>query len=407
MTSPSIVRWFTPPELACPDLRQRARALWLATWPFFAVVTVLLGIAVLVEPETLPRRVTTVAAVGVLVAFMHTISRAGRPVLASWIFVVGLSIVVTQRAWNTGGIHAPVAVFYVIFIVMAAMLIGARGALVTAAVCFLCAVALTVATAQAWLTPRPGAGTPLGGLVFVSLAIGLAIVLQALIVRRPRRDGLGVESVQMLVHDMRSPMQVLMAHLAFLRQDVRGDSVKDVEAAIDGANTLNRMTSSLLDVSRLEAGRMPVRRTLTDLTELALSVVAAVHVVQPTRVIIVETDGISSCRCDPELTRRIIENLVGNAMKHTRITGRIRVVISGTEEHAHIAVHDDGPGVSPQKRSTLFERFSAEGTATASGAESWGIGLAFCRRAAEAQGGSIRLVDGTSGGSVFVVELPR
>jgi hypothetical protein len=84
-----IVRWFTPPELSCPDLRQRARALWLVTWPFLAVVTVLLGIAVLVEPETLARRATTIAAVGVLVILMHTISRAGRPILASWIFVLG------------------------------------------------------------------------------------------------------------------------------------------------------------------------------------------------------------------------------------------------------------------------------------------------------------------------------
>src|SRR5438270_13691310 len=111
MSSQSFFHWFAPPEYARTDLRRPARALWIVSWPFFAVVTVVLGIAVLVEPHTLARRSTTIAAVGALMTLLHTISRAGRPVLASWILVVGLSVIVTQRAWITGGIHAPVAVF--------------------------------------------------------------------------------------------------------------------------------------------------------------------------------------------------------------------------------------------------------------------------------------------------------
>jgi hypothetical protein len=114
-TPQSIRHWFAAPELSRPDLRRRARALWIVSWPFFAVVTVVLGVAVLVEPDTLARRSVTIAAVGALMTLLHTISRAGRPVLASWILVIGLSVIVTQRAWITGGIHAPVAVFYALF----------------------------------------------------------------------------------------------------------------------------------------------------------------------------------------------------------------------------------------------------------------------------------------------------
>src|SRR5688500_13349511 len=188
MTSPFSLGWFAPPELSRADLRRRARALWIVSWPFFAVVAVVLGIAVLVEPETLSRRATTVSAVGALITLLHTISRAGRPLLASWILVIGLSLIVTQRAWITGGIHAPVAVFYTLFIVMAGVLIGARGGLATAWVCFLGAVALTVGTELEWLTPRAGAGSTLGGFVFAVLAIGLALVLQALVALRPRGE---------------------------------------------------------------------------------------------------------------------------------------------------------------------------------------------------------------------------
>src|SRR5262245_45012926 len=104
----SRLGWLAPPELPRLDLRRRARALWLVSWPFFAVVLLVLGIAGLLEPATLARRAVTIASVGTLVTFLHAISRAGRPVLASWILVLGLSAIVTQRAWITGGIHAPV-----------------------------------------------------------------------------------------------------------------------------------------------------------------------------------------------------------------------------------------------------------------------------------------------------------
>ncbi len=223
-----MLRWFAPPDLPRPDLRRHAQTLWIVSWPFFAVVVLLLAIAVLVEPDTLARRATTIAAVGALVTVLHTISRCGRPVLASWILVIGLPLIVTQRAWITGGIHAPVSVFYVLFIVMAGVLIGARGGLATAGVCALGASVLAAGTALEWLTPRPGAGSALGGFVFVLLGIGLALVVLALITLRPRRDGLDVSAAQLLVHDMRSPLHVLLARLEQLRAEIRGESVEHV-----------------------------------------------------------------------------------------------------------------------------------------------------------------------------------
>jgi signal transduction histidine kinase len=403
----SIFQWFAPPEFARVDLRYRARTLWIVSWPFFAVVTVLLGIAVLVEPHTLVRRAITIAAVGGLMTGLHMTSRAGRPLLASWILVIGLSVIVTQRAWVTGGIHAPVAVFYVLFIVIAGVLLGSRGAIATAAACTLGAIVLTVGTTFRWLTPRPGAASALGAFVFVVLVIGLALVLHALVTLRPRREGLDVDAVQLLVGDLRSPMQVLVSRLEVLRGEVRGESAKDVEAALSGVRTLRRMTNTLLDVSRLEAGRMPIRRSATDLSALAHAVVSAVRIVQPTCDIAVETRGDSICNCDPELTRRIVENLVSNAMKVTTIDGRVRVVIAASQHGASIAVTDEGPTVPPDQRTRIFEPYSANRPQRAAADESSGLGLAFCRLAAEAQRGAIRIEDGMPRGNVFVVELPR
>src|SRR5262249_45261899 len=159
------------------------------------------------------------------------------------------------------------------------------------AVCTLGAILLTVGTALEWLTPRPGAGSALGGFVFVMLAIGLALLLQALVSLQPRRQGLDVDAVHMVVGDMRSPMQVLISHLEALRGHLTGENVEDVEAAIAGVKTLRRMTNSLLDVSRLEARRMPIQRSITDLSTLAQGVVSAARINQPTFDIAVETRG--------------------------------------------------------------------------------------------------------------------
>jgi len=407
MNTPSIVHWFAPPRFASADLRHRARALWLVSWPFFAVVTVLLSIAVVVEPGTLARRATTVAAVGGLMTALHLTSRAGRPVLASWILVIGLTVIVTQRAWITGGIHAPVAPFYLLFTVMGGVLLGTRGAVTTAAASALGGIVLTIGTALGWLTPRPGAGSVLVALVVVILAIGFALGLHALVNLRPRRPALDLDAVQLVVGDLRSPMQVMLTNLEVLRRDLGGENAKDVEAALSGVRTLRRMINSLLDVSRLEAGQMPIRRSLTDVAALAHPIVCAVRAVQPAFDIAVEARGNSICNCDAELTRRVIENLVSNAMKVSTIDGRVRVVIAGSERGTFISITDEGPAVPPEQRARIFEPYYPQRRQRAAAEETSGLGLAFCRLAVEAQGGAIRIEDIVPRGNAFVVELPR
>ena len=76
---------------------------------------------------------------------------------------------------------------------------------------------------------------------------------------------------------------------------------------------------------------MPVRRSQTDVSRLAQSVVASVQKLQPTRDIVVDVLTDPVCNCDTDLTRRIIENLVINAMKHTRMDGRVRVSSAGRQ----------------------------------------------------------------------------
>jgi two-component system sensor histidine kinase/response regulator len=212
--------------------------------------------------------------------------------------------------------------------------------------------------------------------------------------------------VHMVVHDMRSPLTVLIGRLQQLQPHVAGAQQKALDAATRSAVALNRMADTLLDVSRLEEGKMPVDRTMCDLSALAAEVRNAVLALDAKRVIDLDSPGSVTTLCDASLVRRVIENLVGNAVKHTPSEGRLRIGVRARPGQARIEVQDEGDGVPPEARERIFEKFGTLATRKDESYHSAGLGLAFCRLAVQAHGGTIG-VDGVEPhGSLFWVELP-
>jgi signal transduction histidine kinase len=244
-------------------------------------------------------------------------------------------------------------------------------------------------------------------------------VLQNVLTPRERKAArLNDDLVQMVVHDMQSPIMVLMAQLSMLREDAPRRMVDRVDEAIGGAKTLSRMTSNLLDVNRFAARRMPIEREPTDVAAVARGVVSSMSLLEPGRVIELSGDASAMCCCDADLVRRILENLVSNAIKHSPIEGKVRVYVTSAQGqgahgsasprggHVRVAVQDEGAGVPAEARQRIFEKFGVASLRTGSGYHSTGLGLAFCKLAVESHGGTIRLEDAIPHGSVFVVELP-
>ncbi|HUX33430.1 MAG TPA: ATP-binding protein [Gemmatimonadaceae bacterium] len=407
MTLPRALRWFDAPAPTSPEASRRARALWKLQWSFLGVLATLFGVATVLMPQTIGRRAVSILAVAALTLVIHAINRAGRTNLASWLLVLGLTAVLTQRAWITGGVHSPVDVFYLLFVLMAGGLLGTRGSVVTAAVCLVCAIALAVGAPTEIVAPI--AGLRLTAVYLLVIVLGLAgtLVALTLLLKQARRSATD-DLIQMFVHDMRSPLTVIAASLAMLREDVPPDSemAEHVDAARANAIRLNALANNFLDVHRMEAGSMPVRRAPTDVAALARDVVAGLRVLSPTRQIEVCAPRPALCDGDPQLVRRIIENLLGNAIKHTPPDSAIRIDVSGNEERMQVAVRDEGPGIPVDLRTRLFERYSATSVASDRGAHSVGLGLAFCALAVKAHGGAIRVESGDPRGSVFIVELP-
>jgi signal transduction histidine kinase len=215
---------------------------------------------------------------------------------------------------------------------------------------------------------------------------------------------------QMVVHDMRSPLAGLIGLLDIIKTDptcnLGAQAAEDLQFAVQAATSLNGLANDLLDVSRLEESKLPLDRQPHDLVPICRAVLDRLAPLDRTRTLELDVAGSVPVRCDRSIVQRVLENLVGNAVKHTPGGGRITVSATSGTELVRVAVRDEGPGVPAEARSRIFEKFGTLAARRDQQYHSAGLGLTFCKLAVEAHGGSIGVDDGTPAGSVFWFELP-
>ena len=216
----------------------------------------------------------------------------------------------------------------------------------------------------------------------------------------------------MVVHDLRSPLTGLQGYLDLLRVAVAAGSNDEVlEFARDAhaiAGQLREMISQVLDVSRLESGDMPLSPGDTDLVELLSAAVASLGPPPDGIGIVYETvQQPFVVPCDRDVVTRVVANLVGNAFKFAPRRGEVRIGLEGWDGVVRVTVTDNGPGVDPEYRKVIFEKFGQAPLGRAGKARSTGLGLTFCKLAMEAHGGKIGVDDSNGGGARFWIELPR
>ena len=218
------------------------------------------------------------------------------------------------------------------------------------------------------------------------------------------RDGL----VHMIVHDLRSPLTSVMGYLEFLRTDPDApDADTFVGEAYTGAAQMAEMISSLLDINRLEAGEMPVDRRPVDLCEVTAEAVRSLGGLTIGRQVAQLTpQGPVASSCDPALIRRVVGNLLGNALKFTPSSGSITITVMPVAGGARVEVADTGPGMPADFIPRVFDKFSQAGEGRARKRYSTGLGLAFCKLAVEAHGGTIGVSSEVGVGSWFWFQLP-
>jgi signal transduction histidine kinase len=217
--------------------------------------------------------------------------------------------------------------------------------------------------------------------------------------------------VHMVVHDMRSPLMVVSWALDLLGDELGGaltDETREVVASAElQAHLLTEMLDSVLDVSRLEAGAIPLSYGVVDLNALVRQVVEPLGRVSGENRLRVETDdGPRHVACDRVLIRRVVINLVNNAMRHSPSGGAVRVAVEGDGDVARISVSDDGPGLPPEHRKRVFDKFWQAANRKGGSSGGTGLGLTFCKMAVERHGGEIGVDSEPGAGSTFWFRLP-
>jgi signal transduction histidine kinase len=214
-------------------------------------------------------------------------------------------------------------------------------------------------------------------------------------------------------HELRTPLTSLQGTIELLEDDLRADNLDQADARRQVASArrelrrLARLATELLDLSRLDAA-VPLREEPVELAELCRAVAAEFElraIEHAVELDVTTPPGPCWGRGDPDAVARAVRILLDNALRHTPESSTIHVVPGYHGENATIAVADEGPGVAPEDRERIFERF--ERGSSPSGERGFGLGLAIGRELARRMGGELRLdEDAPPPGARFVLELP-
>jgi signal transduction histidine kinase len=212
-----------------------------------------------------------------------------------------------------------------------------------------------------------------------------------------------------VVHDLKNPVSTvdLQAQL-LLRDPSLSDKAKRAVSSIrEETRALMRLLLNLLDISKSEEGHLVPQIASVDLADLVAEVVEAHRAQAGTRDITLRSElGASTLEADPDLLRRVLENLVENAARHGAEGSSVVVSSSETDGAVELRVRDEGPGVPAELRETIFDRFVQLGGDRAATRAGRGLGLTFCKHAVEAHGGKIWVEDAAPG-ATFCARFPR
>jgi signal transduction histidine kinase len=204
-------------------------------------------------------------------------------------------------------------------------------------------------------------------------------------------------------HELRTPLTSVLANLELLAEELHGDQADTAEAALRSTRRMRRLVGDLLLLARADARREVPRRNI-DLAVVLTDAAAELGPVAEDHELSIDADParVSGARDD---LHRLALNLIENAVRHTPPGTRVRASTSISNGDAMLIVEDTGPGIEPELRGRLFERFVRGG---GDGGRGSGLGLAIVKAVAEAHAGSVALEEPREGsGTRFVIRIPR
>ena len=219
-------------------------------------------------------------------------------------------------------------------------------------------------------------------------------------------ERLGRALLNSVSHELRTPIAALQSAAAGLAEDAPPALHRTLAAEVlEASHRLNRLVGNLLDIARLESGRLKPRLDWCEVNDVVQGALARARDrlgSRPMEVLV--PNGLPLVRMDSVLTEQALANLLFNAALHTPAGSPVRVTATLAEHALELAVADRGPGIPAETQARIFDKFFRAPGAPAGGI---GLGLSIVKGFAEAQGGRVSVGNRPGGGAVFTLTLPR
>ncbi|MDY6906372.1 MAG: ATP-binding protein [Thermodesulfobacteriota bacterium] len=221
------------------------------------------------------------------------------------------------------------------------------------------------------------------------------------------------ELFNMLIHDLKGPISEIIANLDILTYTIEDkENLEYVETAQSGCDTLFRMVSDLLDIARMEDGSLSLIKATVDVEDLIKEAVSRLHGMSRAREVtlsqsIPEAATLPAVTGDSAYLLRVLQNLITNAISYSPAGETVDVGVSITDNGwLRFFVKDNGPGVPPEYKDAIFDKFMQVQKKNDGRLYTTGLGLTFCKMAVEAHGGIICVESDGRNGSCFIFEIP-
>lgn len=230
------------------------------------------------------------------------------------------------------------------------------------------------------------------------------------ITERKDLDSLREDLIAMVYHDLRSPLANVVSSLEVLSsmssgEDTTVESLLNI--ALRSTDRIQRLTNSLLDINRLEAGQAIGNLQPVSPPEVVKDAIEAVLLTAQNKdqeIVVEVSSELPDIYADADMVRRVLINLLDNAIKFTPAENEIHVGAQPLDEFVQMWVQDAGPGISLADRERIFEKFTRLNVGE--GSRGLGLGLAYCRLAVDGHGGRIWVESDAGSGSSFHFTIP-
>ncbi|MDD5491406.1 MAG: ATP-binding protein [bacterium] len=243
--------------------------------------------------------------------------------------------------------------------------------------------------------------------------IGLALAFRD-VTRQKETERLKTEFISTVSHELRTPITCIRESIAQVVEGIKGEinpgQKEFLQIATDEIDRLTRIINDLLDVSKIEAGKVTLNKLEYDIVPVIQAVAKNLEIKGGARQIALETHlGMPRATLffDEDRIKQVLGNLIDNAIKFSADQGKVDIYLMDKGREIEITVEDHGRGIAAENFHKIFDRFEQINRTTGPGYRGTGLGLAISKSLVEMHGGTIRVQSELAKGSKFIFTLPK